>query len=33
MLIADAILLVRAICAAADVGREGGFGLPKGWFL
>jgi hypothetical protein len=33
LLTADAILFVRAICAAADVGREGGFGLPKGLFL
>jgi hypothetical protein len=30
---ADAILFVRAICEAAEVGREGGLVLPKGLFL
>ena len=30
---ADAILFVRVICAAADVGREGGLGVLKGLFL
>jgi hypothetical protein len=29
-LTADAMRLVRAICAAADEGREGGFGVVKG---
>jgi hypothetical protein len=33
LLIADAILFVRVICAAADVGREGGWGVLKGLFL
>ncbi len=33
LLTADAILFVRAICAVADGGREGGLGLPKALFL
>jgi hypothetical protein len=33
LLMADAILFVRAICEAAEVGREGGLVLPKGLFL
>ena len=33
LFMADAILLVRATCAAAEEGREGGFGLLKGLFL
>lgn len=33
LFMAEAILLVRAICAAAEEGREGGLGLPKGLLL